>query len=224
MAPKCVKMIDGMRFLGIFLSLSAAWGGEFAIFASGSRMRVDRHEMVDATKLRLYTGDGFTELSASQILGFEADDAVPAATSQAGSAVADPAASVPATPEQLADRAADKYGLPRQLVRSVMAAESSFETRAVSAKGAIGLMQLMPSTALELGADALDPAQNVDAGAHYLRDLLVKYDGALWHALAAYNAGPGALDKYGSIPPYRETIRYINRIDRDLKKSGVSLR
>ena len=77
-------------------------------------------------------------------------------------------------------------------------------------------MQLMPSTALELGADARDPAQNVDAGARYLRDLLVKYDGALWHALAAYNAGPAAVDKYGSIPPYRETIQYINRIDRDL--------
>jgi len=210
-----------MRFLGILLSISAAWGGEFAVFASGSRMRVDRHEMVDATKLRLYTGDGFTELSASQILRFEPEDAGPAAVPQAGSAAAAPASPAPLTAGQLADQAADKYGLPRQLVRSVMAAESGFEARAVSAKGATGLMQLMPSTAEELGADARDPAQNVDAGAHYLRDLLLKYGGALWHALAAYNAGPGAVDKYGSIPPYRETIQYINRIDRDLRKSGL---
>lgn len=210
-----------MRFLGILLSFSAAWGGEYAIFASGSRMHVDRHDMVDATTVRLYTGGGFAELNQSQILGFEPDDAVPApkpaASPQAGGAAAAPARPAAPTAAQLADAAADKYGLPRQLVRSVMAAESGFQPGAVSAKGAIGLMQLMPSTALDLGADARDPAQNVDAGARYLRDLLVKYSGALWHALAAYNAGPAAVDKYGSIPPYRETIQYINRIDRDLR-------
>jgi soluble lytic murein transglycosylase-like protein len=216
-------MDEVMRFLAILLSISAAWGGEVAIFASGSRMHVDRHEMVDGTKLRLYIGSGFTELSASQIRGFEPDDAVPPAAPapQPGGAALAPASSPAATPEQLADRAADKYGLPRQLVRSVMAAESGFAGQAVSPKGAIGLMQLMPSTALELGADARDPAQNVDAGARYLRDLLLKYDGALWHALAAYNAGPGAVDKYGSIPPYRETIQYIDRIDRDLRRGSV---
>jgi soluble lytic murein transglycosylase-like protein len=80
-------------------------------------------------------------------------------------------------------------------------------------------MQLMPSTAQELGADANDPADNVDAGTRYLRDLLLKYNGGLWHALAAYNAGPGAVDKYNGVPPYRETILYIKRIDRDLKKN-----
>jgi len=215
-----------MRFLWILLFLSAAWGGELAIFASGSRMHVDRHEVVDATTLRLYMGDGVTELSASQILGFEPDDAVPApepaAAPQAGSAAANPAFSIQLNAERLADAAADKYGLPRQLVRSVMAAESGFEARAVSGKGAIGLMQLMPSTAQALGADARDPAQNVDAGARYLRDLLLKYGGALWHALAAYNAGPAAVDRYGSIPPYRETLQYINRIDRDLQRGGTS--
>jgi len=78
----------------------------------------------------------------------------------------------------------------------------------------------MPATAEALGADPHDPAQNVDAGTRYLRDLLEKYDGGLWHALAAYNAGPGAVDKYQGVPPYRETIEYIGRIDRDLKKAG----
>jgi len=79
-------------------------------------------------------------------------------------------------------------------------------------------MQLMPSTAQTLGANPEDPAQNVDAGVRYLRDLLGRYNGGLWHALAAYNAGPGAVDKYNGVPPYRETINYINRIDKDLKK------
>ena len=124
------------------------------------------------------------------------------------------------TPLELADQAADKYGLPRWLVRSVMKAESGFQPQAISPKGAIGLMQLMPGTAQTLGADPKDPAQNADAGARYLRDLLTKYDGALWHALAAYNAGPGAVSKYGGIPPYADTIRYINRIDQDRKRAA----
>jgi soluble lytic murein transglycosylase-like protein len=98
-----------------------------------------------------------------------------------------------------------------------MAAESAFQIDAVSPKGAIGLMQLMPETAQLLGADPHDPAQNVDAGVRYLRDLLNKYDGGLWRALAAYNAGPAAVDKYHWVPPYRETIDYVNRIDRALK-------
>ena len=210
-----------MRLVAILLSLSAAWGGEFAVFSSGARMRIDRHEVLDGSKLRLYSGDGFTELNACDIRGFEPDDAVPARPQT----TMPPAASLiqptpeKLSPEQLADRAADKYGLPRQLVRSVMAAESGFVARAVSPKGAVGLMQLMPSTAHDLGADPRDPAQNVDAGARYLRDLLVKYGGGLWHALAAYNAGPAAVDKHGAIPPYSETIRYINRIDREMKKS-----
>ncbi len=109
------------------------------------------------------------------------------------------------SPQELADAAADRYGLPRELVRSVMAAESGFQPWAVSPKGAIGLMQLMPETAQALGADPHDPAQNVDAGARYLRDLLEKYNYGLRHALAAYNAGPGAVDKYNGVPPYRET-------------------
>jgi soluble lytic murein transglycosylase-like protein len=102
-----------------------------------------------------------------------------------------------------------------------MAAESGFDPLALSPKGAVGLMQLMPVTAQYLGVNPADPAQNVDAGTRYLRDLLLKYDGLLWHALAAYNAGPEALEKYhNQIPPYRETIRYIEKIDRDLKRTG----
>jgi soluble lytic murein transglycosylase-like protein len=129
------------------------------------------------------------------------------------------AGSVP-TPGELADRAADKYGLPRLLVRSVMAAESGFQPKAVSPKGAIGLMQLMPRTARDLGVNPLDPAQNVDAGTRYLRDLLEKYNYGLWHALAAYNAGPGAVDRYKGLPPYRETLNYVKRIDRSLKQGA----
>jgi soluble lytic murein transglycosylase-like protein len=215
-----------MRFVAIFVFLaSAAFAGEYAVLASGARMHVDRHETTHETtgdKVRLYMGDSFAEMDTSQVQRFEADDytppPAPAPVVESVSVVAVEAK--PAlTPPELADQAADKYGLPRWLVRSVMRAESGFQPQVVSPKGAIGLMQLMPGTAQTLGADPKDPAQNADAGARYLRDLLQIYDGALWHALAAYNAGPGAVAKYKGLPPYVETLRYISRIDQDRRKA-----
>jgi soluble lytic murein transglycosylase-like protein len=221
-----------MRFIAIFVSLAAfvslapaAFAGEYVVLASGARMHVDRHETTHEStgdKIRLYMGDSFAEMGASQVQRFEADDYTPPPPP---APVVEPVPVVaveakPAlTPVELADQAADKYGLPRWLVRSVMRAESGFQPQVVSPKGAIGLMQLMPGTAQTLGADPRDPAQNADAGARYLRDLLQIYDGALWHALAAYNAGPGAVAKYKGLPPYAETLRYISRIDQDRKKA-----
>ena len=211
-----------MRLFGLFLLLagSTAIAGESVVLASGARLHADRHE-VDGSRMRLYSGEGYVEIDAAQVQGFEADEAAPAMAAPAA-AVPGPAAAAapPPSPQDLADAAADKYGLPRKLVRSVMAAESGFSPRAVSPKGAVGLMQLMPGTAQTLGADPSDPAQNVDAGARYLRDLLVKYDGYLWHALAAYNAGPGAVDRYDGVPPYNETIHYVRKIDQAMKKGG----
>jgi soluble lytic murein transglycosylase-like protein len=167
-------------------------------------------------------GDSVAEMGAAQVQRFEADDYTPPPPPAPVVEPVPPAAvevKAPLTPPELADQAADKYGLPRWLVRSVMRAESGFQPQVVSPKGAIGLMQLMPGTAQTLGADPKDPAQNADAGARYLRDLLQLYDGALWHALAAYNAGPGAVAKYKGLPPYVETLRYIIRIDQDRKKA-----
>jgi soluble lytic murein transglycosylase-like protein len=206
-----------MRFLGLFLCLTAAtaFAGEYAVLSTGKRLHADRHEAAEG-RVRLYSGAGYIELSASQIQGFEPDEAKPASASPAAPVVAAvPAPRTQASPAELADAAADKYGLPRELVRSVMSAESGSNPRAVSPKGAIGLMQLMPATAKDLGVDPHDPAQNVDAGVRYLRDLLVKYNFGLWHALAAYNAGEGAVQKYRGVPPYQETIGYINRIARN---------
>jgi soluble lytic murein transglycosylase-like protein len=214
-------MIEGMRssVLVLLFSTCSVWAGEFAVFASGARMHVDRHEAA-GTKVRLYVGEGFSELDASMITAFEPDGLpeAPAPISAAAAGLGSSAKPV-LSPQELADAAADKYGLPRQLVRSVMAAESGFQTQAKSPKGAIGLMQLMPETAETLGVDPYDPAQNVDAGTRYLRDLLNQYNFGLWHALAAYNAGPGAVDKYQGIPPYAETIRYVERIDREYRQS-----
>lgn len=215
-----------MRLLGLLLLVTgAAWAGEYALLASGARMYVDRHE-IDGSHVRLYNNTGYIEMPASNVTGFEVEDPPPPEPAPAPSispAMAPTLAPAPAmTPTELADAAADKYGLPRLLVRCVMAAESGFQADAISPKGAIGLMQLMPSTAQDLGVDARDPAQNVDAGVRYLRDLLNRYDGGLWRALAAYNAGPGAVDKYNWVPPYRETIDYVRRIDKAIKAGAAA--
>jgi soluble lytic murein transglycosylase-like protein len=114
----------------------------------------------------------------------------------------------------IADRHAETHAINPALVRAVIQAESAWNTRAVSPKGALGLMQLMPETATELGVvDPFDPGQNIQAGVKYLKRLLDRYDGNAELALAAYNAGPGAVDKYGrKIPPYRETQAYVRKI------------
>jgi soluble lytic murein transglycosylase-like protein len=109
--------------------------------------------------------------------------------------------------------AASRESLPESLLRSVIEKESAFNPRAVSAKGALGLMQLMPDTAAAFGvADPFDAAQNVNAGAKYLAQLLARYHGDMKLALAAYNAGPSAVDKYNGVPPYSETLDYVARI------------
>jgi Transglycosylase SLT domain/Domain of unknown function (DUF4124) len=109
---------------------------------------------------------------------------------------------------------AANQGLSENLVRAVIQVESAFNPRAVSSKGAMGLMQLMPAVATEFGVlNPFDPADNIRAGVAYLRRLLDRYDGRIELALAAYNAGPAAVDKYGEqVPPYRETRDYVRRI------------
>ncbi|MEW5945103.1 MAG: lytic transglycosylase domain-containing protein [bacterium] len=115
--------------------------------------------------------------------------------------------------DELISGAAGRHGLDTRLLRSVVKAESNFNPRAVSPKGAMGLMQLMPETAKRYGvSDPFDPAENLDAGAKHLKELLVKYGGDVRLALAAYNSGAKAVETYKGIPPYDETRDYVSRV------------
>lgn len=116
--------------------------------------------------------------------------------------------------EAVVQKTASRYGLDPGLLKAVIRVESDFNPLAVSSAGAMGLMQLMPSTAKSLGVtNPFDPQQNIDGGARYLKSMIDKF-GDVNLALAAYNAGPGAVDRHGGVPPYRETLSYLQKINR----------
>jgi len=127
----------------------------------------------------------------------------------------------PASIAPLVNASARRYRLDPKLVHAVIRAESAYNPRAVSAKGAIGLMQLMPATARELSVgDPFDPAANIDGGSNYLRRMLDRFNGSLELALAGYNAGPEAVRRFGGVPPYAETRRYVQRVLSDFHNNG----
>lgn len=128
----------------------------------------------------------------------------------------------PAALDDLIDAHASEFGVRPELVRAVIHVESAFNPRARSVKGAMGLMQLMPATASDMGViDPYDPAQNIRGGVAYLSWLLARYDDNEALALAAYNAGPGSVDRYGvAIPPFRETRDYVERVRRKTAPRG----
>jgi soluble lytic murein transglycosylase-like protein len=188
--------------------LSAA---DLVTLTSGARISADRAECRPSfCTLHLYGGR--IELPASAIASIE-----PLPEPERPAPPPPPAAPQNAEPDPraLVTEAALRHGLPPEIVHAVAAVESGYQPRAVSPKGALGVMQLMPSTAAQLGADPLDVRQNIEAGARHLRELLLKYQNTpnpVRRALAAYNAGAGAVDRYNGVPPYRETLSYVERV------------
>jgi soluble lytic murein transglycosylase-like protein len=208
------------KVIYVLFAVSPAFAGEYAVLSTGFRIHAERHE-VDGSTLRLFTKDGMIEVPASSVSAFEDEEYVPTAPAPIAAAVPAPPPPPKTTdPKTLVHEAAIRNSLPPAFVASVAKAESAMKQNAVSPKGAIGVMQLMPSTAKALDADPHDTEQNIDAGTRLLKDLLIKYDGDVVKALAAYNAGPGAVAKYNGLPPYRETQDYVNKVIRDYQKNS----
>jgi len=212
-------------FCAVAVTLLArpATAAELALLRNGFTIRHE-HRLVMGTTTRLFFAaddSSFTDVPSSEITGYEKDLSLPlpapadshasttSPTAKSGSAKFVPAPAL----DQVVNSASAAYHLDPDLVNSVIHAESGFNSRAVSPKGARGLMQLMPGTASQLGVnDAFDPEANVVGGSRYLRKLLEHYNFDLVKALAAYNAGPERVEQYQGVPPFRETRTYVARI------------
>src|SRR5580692_9652128 len=210
-----------LALAALLLAALPCLASESAILRNGFSIRHERRQ-ITGTVTRLYIdGDqsSFFDIPTTEIDHSESlpDSPTPPANPQP-----------PTLPHsfdltQAVKDASGTYRLDPDLVTSVIRAESGFNVRAVSPKGAQGLMQLMPQTASQLGVrNAFDPQANVEAGTRYLRELLERYNFDLVKALAAYNAGPQRIDQYNGVPPYYETRAYVARIVRDFNKKKLA--
>src|SRR5271165_7084887 len=198
------------------LQLHAA---ELANLRNGFSLRHEHHETIGETT-RLYMSSdpagGYVDVPTAEIESYE--PAPPEPKEAAGTTSAKDLKAVVAA-------ASTQHQIDADFIASVIAAESANNPRAVSRKGAQGLMQLMPATAGKLGVkDSFDPADNVDGGVRYLRELLLQYNGDIPKALAAYNAGPQRVQQYKGVPPYRETHAYVARIINDFNRKKLAER
>ncbi len=191
-------------FLGATTLASAT---ELAVLQNGFTIRHERHEVQGATT-RLYTSakaEDFIEVPTAQIVSYTPDETPAPAASAEQPRIFNVHAVI--------KDAGSRHGLDPDFIASVVHAESGYNVKALSPKGAQGLMQLMPKTAADLGVkDSFDPEANIEAGTKYLRALLDQYNGDVVKALAAYNAGVQRVAQYHGLPPFRETQAYVRRI------------
>jgi soluble lytic murein transglycosylase-like protein len=187
------------------LVISPSFGTELVYLASGFQLEVQSHTQANQT-LVLHTLSGTLEVPVAAVARIES------VAERPDPMKANRPSSVSKNSTELLADAAIAQGLPPELVRSVAQIESGLRQEALSPKGALGLMQLMPGTAAELGVKPECAGGNAQGGAKYLRNLLLHYHGDAVLALAAYNAGPGAVLKFGGVPPYSETKRYVERV------------
>jgi hypothetical protein len=187
---------------------------EYVALRNGQRFHVTGYQLL-GEKYRLQIAGGIVEVPVEEVVSIEPEDSF--------APIPMPVAET--TPfREIVKAAATHYSVDADLIISVIAAESNFDPKAVSKKNARGLMQLLPETAARFGVQNIfDPQENIDAGTHYLRDLLQRYNNDLVLALAAYNAGPERVLQFGRVPPYPETASYIRRVKRAYEKSKAGL-
>jgi soluble lytic murein transglycosylase-like protein len=208
------KLVTLVALLAISTSAFAA---DLAVLRNGFTIRHQRREVMGAiTRLYFASGSqsGWIDLPTAEIASYQREEVEAADASPPPKAEGIPG---------LVEAASDRHQVDADLVNSVIQAESGFNPRARSPKGAQGLMQLMPATASRLGVgNAYEPRDNIEGGTRYLRQLLEQYHGDAIKALAAYNAGPQRVDQYRGVPPYRETHNYVRRVITDFNRKKVA--
>jgi len=203
-----------LLLISFVTSLVSSASADIAVMSSGKILYIERFERADEQITLFLEGGGEVTIPAELVTNIVPNEIVEE-TGQAPQEIG----LLPHLGDLIAPAAA-KYALDPNLVAAVIWAESSGDPKAVSTKGASGLMQLMPGTARDMGvSDVLDPSQNVDGGSRYLRQMLDRHDGELSLALAAYNAGPEAVRKYGGIPPFKETQNYVAKVMRAYERA-----
>jgi hypothetical protein len=227
----------GCAIIAIALAIGftlPSYAAEAAVLRNGFSIRHEKRVVMGAMTRLFVTADGksYVDIPTEDIDHFEAAPDQDSGSGLRASANAIPSSRHTATAipqpsaaelDELVNESSGRYRLDPDLVNSVIKAESGFNVRAVSPKGAQGLMQLMPETAMKLGVpNAFDAQANVEGGTRYLRQLLERYNFDLVKALAAYNAGPQRVEQYGGVPPYYETKAYVARIVRDFNKKKVA--
>jgi len=197
--------------LAVIALAPAAHALERVSLTNGFTIECSSHEQVDSAHIRLIYASGNQLFPVSQIAGI---DILPDPPKPASTAVSLTTTVVaPAELTGLIAAAGAQRNIDEDLLASIIHNESGYHAKAVSSAGARGLMQLMPGTARTLGVqDSFNPAQNINGGAAYLDQLLTRYHDNVVLAVAAYNAGPGAVDRYHGVPPYRETRVYVSRV------------
>ncbi len=208
-----------LALIGLFLA-APIHAAELANLTNGFSLRHDHHEVVGTTTRLYMSADaaaGYIDVPTANIESFE-----PAPPDAQDAAVE---TRKPQDLNSIVNAASSQHQVDADFIASVIHAESANNPRAVSPKGAQGLMQLMPGTASKLGVkDSFDPAENVDGGVRYLRELLLLYNGDMVKALAAYNAGPQRVQQYKGVPPYRETHAYVARVIKDYNRKKLAER
>jgi soluble lytic murein transglycosylase-like protein len=189
---------------------------EEIVLHTGFRIPADGHEVI-GENLRIHTASGTLEIPKASVASVDKSEVIeaPAPPSIPVPAAAPPVTPAPKTAREHVRDAANETGLPPEFLLSIAKIESAFQAKALSPKGAIGVMQLMPDTARALNVNPHDTRENIEGGARLLRDLLLQYQrypDQVYRALSAYNAGPGAVHKYNGIPPFRETQVYVEKV------------
>jgi soluble lytic murein transglycosylase-like protein len=214
----CIAVVLGAAWAFAANAPVAAAPGMIVVYeatlSNGFSLRYDHGEVLqNVTRLYLSSDParGYVDVPSTDILNITREEVPASAPAKA------------ADMGQIVSTAGARHQVDPDLINSVIRAESGFNPKAISPKGAQGLMQLMPQTAFQLGvSNPFEPMSNVDGGTRYLSELLQQYQGDMVKALAAYNAGPQRVAQYGGVPPYRETHAYVARVIRDYNRTKLA--